>query len=287
MKPFHKQLSSFILVTALAVTLLCGIKVISSMAQNASQENINALDWKVKKVGPRRQGKKSEPNSALSLESVIEDQIPSHISIKVELLNLKKEGFLRKLEIKVTNISNKPIYYLNLSLLLPDVLSPNGNPIGFPLKYGRTELISFQEPIRPDDVPILPGESFIFKIPEENLGPFERFAARKKLPLSEIKKVYLIFHLLNYGDKTGFSGTGGTPIPNIPKGQALNGSCGGGWDGKIDVKASLLALLSHALSSNSFHPPPVLKVSGPNPQPAPQSGLCCPGAGNAPVILNI
>jgi hypothetical protein len=191
---------------------------VSSLAQNAPQKEINEPDWKVEKVGAQRQGKKPSPNSSLILERVIEDQIPSHIPLNVELLNLKKEDFLRKLEIKITNTSNKPIYYLRLSLLLPDVLSPNGNPISFPIKYGRTDLMSFQEPIRLSDVPILPRQSFVFKIREENLGPFERYATRKNFPLSEIKRAYLIFHLLNFGDKTGYTNTGGSPVSAIPNG---------------------------------------------------------------------
>ena len=280
MKLPYKKLSHFILVLALLISLLCGVKLISSMAQKGGQENISTTDWKIKRVGPKRQGQRNVEKESVTSESVIEDQLPGHIPIKVELLNLKKEGFFRNLEIKVTNTSNKPIYYLELSLLLPDVLSPNGNPIRFPIEYGRDELISFDEPIQSTDVPIRPGESVFFKIPEENLGPFERYASKKQLPLSEIKKVYLIFHLLNFGDKTGFSDTGGSPVPRIPRGQALNGSCGGGGDGpnKIDVTASLFSLLSHALSSNSYYPIPFLKLSGANLQPKAQAGLCCPGA---------
>lgn len=212
MNTFYAWLRTFSFTVLLILILVCGLKIVSSMAQNPSNENSNQ-PWKVKKVGSKRIKKADMPNPSASTERVIEDQIPSHIPIKVELKNLDKEPLLRNLEVKVTNTSNKPIYYLNLSLMLPDVLSPKGNPIGFPLKYGRAELISFQEPIHPDDKPIAPGESFIFKVSEENLGPFERFAARNKLPLSEIKQIYLMFHLLNFGDKTGFSDTGGSPIP--------------------------------------------------------------------------
>jgi hypothetical protein len=127
--------------------------------------------WKIKKVGLRRLGVKAkEPDSFDAAERVIEDQAPSHLPIKVEINNLHVEPLLRNVEIKVTNTSSKPIYFLELDILLPDMLSPDGHPTGFPLRYGRTRLIDFQEPLRPEDAPLQPGESFVFKIPEKKSG---------------------------------------------------------------------------------------------------------------------
>ena len=59
-------------------------------------------------------------------------------------------------------------------------------------------------------MPLRPGESFVLKIPENNLVGFEGLVAKGKITQSEVKTVYLMFRHLNFGDKTGFSGGGFT-----------------------------------------------------------------------------
>jgi hypothetical protein len=194
------------------------------MAQNPSQEKAGSTIWKVKQVGPKRMGiKAKEPDSTVETDRIIEDQIPPRVPIDVEIKNLKTNSLLRDVEIKVTNTANKPIYFLELGIVLPDNLSPDGYPIGFPLRYGRPELIMFENPLEPNDTPLLPGESFVLKIPGNNLAAFERLVAKGKITQSEVKKVYLMFRHLNFGDKTGFSTTGGLPVPNIRKAGSING----------------------------------------------------------------
>jgi hypothetical protein len=140
---------------------------------------------------------------------VIEDQVPPHVPIKVELQNLDAEKLLEKITVKVTNVSKKPIYFLDLEILLPEVLSSNGNPIGFPLRYGREDLIQFDKPLRPEDVPVQPGEVYVFKVDERSLKGFKQYASNINLTPSEIKRVYLFFYSLNFGDGTGFRSTDG------------------------------------------------------------------------------
>jgi hypothetical protein len=213
MKALSRRQKILGLACVLATGLLSSLGVVLSIAQTNSQQTTALPPWQVKNVGPQRalseESKKPDP-SALT-ERVIENQLPRHVPIKVELNNLDKEPLLRNLEMKVTNTSNKPIYFLELVIELPDVLSPHGYPMGFPLRYGRMELIDYDEPLRAEDTPILPGESYVFKILERNLSAFERHASEVNLPLSEIRRVYLFFGQINFGDKTGFSGTSGVP----------------------------------------------------------------------------
>jgi hypothetical protein len=279
MKFFALRRNMASLVLVLTFAFLGGIWVVLSRARTSVQQEKALTRWKVKKVGARKLGAKAQDELAPG-ERVIEDQIPSHLPVKVELKNFEVEPLLRNLEIKVTNTSDKPIYYLKLSILLPNVLSPNGNPMNFPLRYGRTDLIDFNEPVRVEDVPISSGESYIFKIPEENLRPFERLAAKKKLSRSEINIVYLLFHLLNFGDKTGFSTTGGIPIPNLHKGQTSNGACGEGNEGELSKDFTNArpdnfsgVFLAHLTSSGSF-----VKLGGSKQNSSIQSNLCCPGS---------
>lgn len=254
------------LVFVLTIGMLCGIWIVSSVARTSFQQE-KALDrWKVKKTFVRRLGVKPK-DSIGPTERIIEDQIPPHLPIKIEFENLDTEPLLSNLEIKVTNTSKKPIYYLRLGIILPDVLSSTGDQIAFSLRYGR--IIDFEEAVRPEDVPILPGESYVFKTPEPYLS-------KLKPRHSEIRRVFLFFQMINFGDKTGFWGTDGSPIPNVRKtsGACLDGNRG---DPETSLTIVQVSYSSDTLSQHSFGLLPFIKTSGSVPGRLPQSNLCCPG----------
>jgi hypothetical protein len=151
-------------------------------------------------------------------EREVVEKIPKHIPIKVKikkperLKDAKNEDWLGELEVEVTNTGTKPIYYLYISVYLPDVFAPTGHNFGFPLKYGRNELVAFDEPVRPDDVPLLPGEVVVLKVPEEQAELWRR--GRAKGDRANPRKIELIFDNLNFGDGTGFITSDGVSIPN-------------------------------------------------------------------------
>src|SRR6266550_8667255 len=214
MKVRFTSVTLWALFIAIPVGLVCITKLVSTMAQEKS-------NWKVKRVGSRHVGSKSKDPDFLDSDKIIEDQIPQGVPIKIEISNLKTDSFLRDIEIKVTNTAKKPIYFLELGIVLPHNLSPEGYPTNFPLRYGRPELIKFENSLEPNDTPILPGESFVFKIAENNLLAFEGFVAEGKITQTEIKRVYLMFRHLNFGDKTGFSGDG-SAVPYVRKERSTN-----------------------------------------------------------------
>jgi hypothetical protein len=143
----------------------------------------------------------------------LRNQIPPHLPIKIKVKNLNNEHLLRDLEIEVTNKSEKPIYYLKLGLFLPGTVGPSGKQVGYPLRYGRLELIDLRNMATPEDVPIRPGETYVFKVSEAEWRGWEQFAAEKKLPKSEPREVGVRFQVLNFGDGTGFVTTSGMPVP--------------------------------------------------------------------------
>ncbi|MGB7923423.1 MAG: hypothetical protein WCF57_09280 [Pyrinomonadaceae bacterium] len=225
MKAVSRRQNILGFVCVLAISLL-SMGIVLSKAQTNTQQSTALPPWQVRNVGPRNlSGESKKPSLPASAERVIENQLPRHVPIKVELKNLDKEPLLRNLEVKVTNTSYKPIYFLWLDIVLPDVLV-DGSPIGFPLRYGRMELVHFSEPLRPEDTPIKPGESYVFKIPQSDVEAFEGHAAKVNLAHSEIRRVDLSFAELNFGDGTGFSTTGGRP-KDIRKRQTSKGSCRG------------------------------------------------------------
>src|SRR5438309_4740625 len=78
-------------------------------------------------------------------ERKVEENIPKTLPLKVKLKVEKEHKFkdvnnsnwLRDFELEVTNASNKPIYFLEFWLTLPDIKSTDNIPIGFSLRYER------------------------------------------------------------------------------------------------------------------------------------------------------
>jgi hypothetical protein len=143
-------------------------------------------------------------------EKQLEDKTPSHLPLKVKVKNLNSKKWIHDLEVEVTNTSDKPIYFLDFHMIFPGVRGSLGYEIGFALRYGRIQLTEFTTPIEPDDVPIQPGETHIFKIPESSANGWDHLRDRENRP--EPKKVRLIFQLINFGDGTGYGDAGGRYI---------------------------------------------------------------------------
>jgi hypothetical protein len=137
-------------------------------------------------------------------------KLPAHLPLKVEVRNLDEDTWADDLEIEVWNTSNKPIYFLDFFVVTPEIKSESGDAYGFAFKYGRIQFVSFLEPVQPDDVPIKPGESHIFKIRPQEIEGWKK--AKQAKGLADPTKLELIFGGLNYGDGTGYSFTNGTPI---------------------------------------------------------------------------
>jgi hypothetical protein len=163
-------------------------------------------------------------------ERELEDKIPKHLPIKVKIKkekekafkDLKNEKWLHDFELEVTNTGDKPIYFLDFILILPEISAPDGNEIGFPLRYGRIALGSIENKAQLDDVPIMPGETYIFKVDERHALGWETFKRDKNKP--QPKKLLLKFRMLNFGDGTGFIRTDGLFVPQ-PKEKAGLGPC--------------------------------------------------------------
>jgi len=61
----------------------------------------------------------------------------------------------------------------------------------------------------------------LFRDMEINLVAFERLVAKGEIIQAEVKRVYLMFHHLNFGDKTGFS-SDGSAVPNLGSERSAN-----------------------------------------------------------------
>jgi hypothetical protein len=152
-------------------------------------------------------------------ERALEDKIPKHVPLKIKIRaekeksfkDLNNEKWMRDFELEVTNTSGKPIYFLELWLEYPEVISENGHKVGVPLRYGRMDFIHFDTLALPTDIPIKPGETIAFTIPEQDLRGWLAHKLRENR--QEPKKIEITFAQLSYGDGSGFNGTDARPYP--------------------------------------------------------------------------
>ena len=233
-----------------------------------------------------------------SEEREIEDKIPKHVPIKVKIKSgkekavrdMKNARWLRDFELEVRNTSDKPIYFLELWIILPEIISENGMRVGIPLRYGRMEFIHFNTLSIPQDIPIKPGETYTFTIPEKDQRGW--YAHKARGYMADPKKILIQFVQLSFGDGTGFNRTDATPYPS--KKQQSFADPDPGCSKQVDVKAvsNDLRIRFPDLFRQPFfqsEPAALLPVRFSDvtldylvpPEPPPQSGLCCPGS-NAP-----
>jgi hypothetical protein len=166
-----------------------------------------------------------------SEERELEDKVPKHLPIRVkikkekekEFKDLKNEKWMRDLEVEVTNIGDKPIYFLDFHVSMPDIQAPNGTNMAFRLRYGNYELGNFDNRAGPDDIPIKPGETCILKAYDSNVRGWDLFRRNHNKP--QPKKLILRFQVLSFGDGTGFESTVGLPIPEPPKAKSGLSRC--------------------------------------------------------------
>jgi len=130
----------------------------------------------------------------------------------------KEEDWFRDLEIEVQNVSDKPIYFMEVSIDFPNVPAPTPTPhpetgyipkavTGFGIMYGAERLIDVRELAGPDDVPLKPGETYVFKVPDYWVIGFEYMKKEKKNLSPKIwNKVVIGFGNVSFGNGTGFVG---------------------------------------------------------------------------------
>ena len=161
-----------------------------------------------------------------------ENDIPEHAPIRVQIKKEKEESFkdlandkwVREFELEVTNIGDKPIFYLALVLktnVSGAVLVPNSVRDGrfvFDVRYGKDvvgDIIITKAGA--DDVPIKPGETCTLKIDSREIRGWETSVGNGNHP--QATKVRLIIQILSFGDGTGLFSSGATPYPSAPKRQ--------------------------------------------------------------------
>jgi hypothetical protein len=165
-------------------------------------------------------------------EREVKDRIPAHLPIKVKVKNpekvkdLNNDKWLGDMEIEVKNTGTKPIYFLRIMVSFVDVKKDSGDGIGYSLVYGRMGLIDVGNRAEPEDVPLLPGETHVFKLHEEYVKGWNWYRTRVEVK-PQPKKIAVRFSVLSFGDGTGFVRSDGVPVPT--KQSSYEGEEKSGW----------------------------------------------------------
>jgi hypothetical protein len=123
-----------------------------------------------------------------------------------ELKNLQAEEdrWFRDLQVVVKNVSDKPIYFISMHVVFPEMKPPGGSSrIGFNLSYGRPELGDITVLRGTNDVPIKPGDTYVFTIPSFRAEAYESMKKRRGIVFT--KRIQFLFAAISFGDRTGFN----------------------------------------------------------------------------------
>lgn len=166
------------------------------------------LFWRLASVQGAYQGKRT-------FENKIPPQVPLKVKIKKDkeekTLDAENKNWFRDIEIEVTNISDKPIYFLSIDVAMPEVKDENNALMVFPLRYGRTDFYDHNTKPLPEDVPIKPNATYTFAFEENFRVGWEAWRNRNKK--DDPLKLEVIFHHLSFGDGTGFTSMSALPFP--------------------------------------------------------------------------
>ena len=176
-------------------------------------------------LGVAAGGAQSQQDKTAPDERQINNTVPDHVPVRVKLKNeqsvkdKKNKNWARELEIEVKNIGDKPIYYVHVEIVMPEINI--GGTLVFMTAYGRKELAFPDELPTPNDVPLLPGESVTLKIPESQLRGYEKARDEEK-QWDDPKKIEIEVNAVKFGDGTSFMGRKGNLQHAKPKKQSEN-----------------------------------------------------------------
>lgn len=128
----------------------------------------------------------------------------------MEVRNLRNENWLRDLEIEVKNVSDSPVYFISVSIHFPDISSDPPKPwravAGFSINYGDWRLINLKERASPQDVSLMPGGTYVFRVPDAHVKGLEHVKRRKGVGDEATKRIELGVNTVSFGDGTGYVG---------------------------------------------------------------------------------
>jgi hypothetical protein len=151
-------------------------------------------------IAHSRQDNAAGNSDERKVENTVSEKVPVKVKVKDEksLKDKKNKNWARELEIEVKNTGNKRLYYVNVEILMPDIVI-NGGTFVLRMVYGRKKLLFPDEPLVPEDKPIMPGESITLKIPEGQVKAYEGGRDEDKI-YSDPERVEIVVHAVRTDD---------------------------------------------------------------------------------------
>jgi hypothetical protein len=177
-------------------------------------------------LGVASGGAQSQLDKTTPDERQISNTVPDHVPVRVKLKNeqslkdKKNKNWAREMEIEVKNTGSKPIYFINVAIVMPEIVI-DGGKFMLGTSYGRTKLKLPETPVEDSDVPIQPGESVTLKIRESEVRAFEHYRDEEK-KWDDPKRIEIEVQIINFGDGTFMFGREGILRHATPKTQSLN-----------------------------------------------------------------
>jgi hypothetical protein len=169
---------------------------------------------------------------AQKTEQRLINKVQKYIPLKVEILNGDMNSKIEDIKIKITNTSEKPVYFLNFDISTSgdsagDVKQKSGGLYSLKtlsygdVKFGRNSKLKEES----DEVFLKKGDNIIFDISKVLADAFTRMMRENGVDANTT--LFLVFQRLSYGDGTGFMGSNAIAypvkkkqtslIPSIPK----------------------------------------------------------------------
>jgi hypothetical protein len=121
----------------------------------------------------------------------------------VKWANHDSKDWIDELEIHLKNVSNRPIYYLRVALVFPEL---GGNAPAEAASYGRERLSNLEHLPDEEDKPWPPGEVQAFKLPEFYVTSLKKTMQERGVTPFDIKRIDQIIDRMNLGDRSGWAG---------------------------------------------------------------------------------
>jgi len=153
--------------------------------------------------------------------TVSEADWPKDVVKIVEINGLQAADFPKGFEIKLKNISDRPIFYYRLAALFTESGKVLGVKTGamLELSYGNSKFVSLSQAQSPaqEDSSIKAGETITLSVNAEQTKHFFTGLdpiVRRKFMEEGLSRIHIVSQIVNFGDGTGYIGNSAYPVKN-------------------------------------------------------------------------
>jgi hypothetical protein len=175
-----------------------------------------------------------------------------------EIRNLNRgESWFRDLEIEVENVSDKPIYFVSLTLRFPDIPAPPPAPradglavssshTGFSLHFGDDRLMDIAAAPGPGDAPLLPGRTHALRVPPGRAYGLDYLKRSRGVSDEATKRIELLLNVVSFGNGDGYLAGQKLTHPRVSPQRTQDSSPGqqafrkANWRGRLRARADSL-----------------------------------------------